>query len=74
MKTHKHRPDAAGNCKVCGEAGRCPGLMDFALRNDPPSKPAWQPEPNRQRQTALLSGLDAIDGQLDLLSDLDAKD
>lgn len=60
--------DAAGNCTVCGEAGRCPGWHDgFTLANDPHApRPATFDNQDTTRQRVLVEGLDCLPGQLDL--------
>lgn len=66
MKWHPHQPDESGNCIVCGEAGRCPGLMPFVLRNEGPRTKRFDFTADKQRQTKLLSGLDCLPGQENL--------
>ncbi len=42
---------------------------EFILLNPLPRKPRFKIEPEKQRQTMLLSGLDCLPGQTDFLDD-----
>jgi len=63
--------DIAGNCTVCGEAGRCHcnhKPEPFQLDSTP--KPTfWKaPKQPKSRQTVLFSGLNLMAGQNDLFA------